>query len=93
MSGEVQNSLTTKSLTNSSSSGDDASTTIAGGGGGLKFSVERLLSKSPCRKKRKLHRLDNGNYFNQLVREPIPEEELEPGKPSCCFSVLYSLAI
>ena len=78
----MQNSLTTKSLT----SGDEASTTTtaagSGGGCGLKFSVERLLSKSPCRKKRKLHRLDNGNYFNQLVREPIPEEELEPGKPS-----------
>ena len=65
MSGEVQNS-------------ENSATTAAvsdAPNNSLKFSVERLLRKSPCRKKRKLHRLDNGCYLNQVVTETISEEE------------------
>ena len=43
--------------------------------GNLNFSIDRLLRKSPCRKKRKLQRLANGNFLQQMVRETIYENE------------------
>jgi len=64
MSGEVQDSGSGPKTSSSS----------------LKFSIERLLRKSPCRKKRKLHRLANGNFTHQIVRENIQEDKASSNK-------------